>query len=161
MNGLSPNTSSAGQEHKDTGVPSGWIVSLQLCPGHRKPMLPVTEAEAIEDLGLVGDRHALAQSSRQVLLIEQETLTALGLAPGIVKENITTTGIDLMSLSGKSRIQVGEEAILEITKSCAPCSRMEEIRPGLFKEIAGRRGMLTRVIKSGAIRVGDMLRIIT
>jgi len=32
---------------------------------------------------------------------------------------------------------------------------MEKVRPGLRREIYGRRGMLCRVIEGGEIRVGD------
>ena len=137
---------------------SGRIYSVQLCPGYRKPMQPVDEAQAIENTGLRGDKHALPDSSRQVLLLERETLDALGLSPGQVKENLTTEGILLMRLRTKDRIQIGDEVILEITKPCSPCGRMDEIRPGLLRELAGRRGMLARVIRGGSIVRGDNIR---
>ena len=136
------------------------VVSLQICPGHRKPMQMVEQTEAIENLGLKSDRHALPDSSRQVLLIEQETLDRLVLHPGQVKENITTRGIELMKLATKQRLKIGNEVILEVTKPCSPCSRMEEIRQGLLTEIAGRRGMLTRVIQGGIIHRGDTITLI-
>ncbi len=138
----------------------GVIVSLQLCPGYRKPMNIVTTAEAIENLGLKNDKHAIADSSRQVLLIEKETLDELGLQLGQVKENITTAGINLMGLVHKQRLRIGPEVILEVTKGCSPCSRMEEIRAGLLKEIAGKRGMLTRVIRGGMMSNGDTIEVI-
>lgn len=124
-------------------------------------MVPAGSAELVANLGLRGDVHALPDSSRQVLLIERETLEALGLEPGAVKENITTEGIRLMDLPAKTRIGIGAEAVLEITKPCSPCSRMEEIRTGLLKEIAGRRGMLARVVAGGTIRRGDAVRVET
>jgi len=136
------------------------VISLQRCPGYRKAMEPLHEAEFIENYGIKGDRHAFRESSRQVLLIEQETLDALGLMPGQVKENITTHGIELMRLFFKQRLKIGDEVILEITKACSPCSRMEEIRQGLMQEIAGRRGMLARVISGGTIRVGDSIELL-
>lgn len=138
----------------------GRIVALQVCPGHRKPMRPVESVQAVEKLGLKDDMHALPDSSRQVLLIEQETLNALGLKPGEVKENITTEGIALMPLRHKQRIQIGEEVILEITKACSPCSRMNEIREGLITEITGRRGMLARVLRGGIVKKGDVVRLV-
>ena len=118
-------------------------------------MKKVPKATAIENLGIEGDRHALPDSSRQVLLIERETLEELNLEPGAIKENITTANIGLMKLQSKQQLKIGDNVILEITKPCSPCSRMEEIRPGFIKEIAGRRGMLARVIKGGAIGEGD------
>ncbi|MGH2567820.1 MAG: MOSC domain-containing protein, partial [Bacteroidota bacterium] len=68
----------------------GSVVSLHICPGHRKPMVPVASVEVVAGVGLLGDLHALEHSSRQVLLVEKETLDALNLLPGMVKENITT-----------------------------------------------------------------------
>ena len=134
---------------------TGIVSSLQLCPGYRKPMQQVESVEAIENLGLKGDKHALPDSTRQVLLIEKETLNALDLSPSIVKENITTEGIALMKLQRKQRLKIGEEVIFEITKACSPCNRMDEIRPGLLRELSGRRGMLARVIRGGTIHRGD------
>ena len=135
----------------------GRIVSLQLCPGYRKPMNAVAHAEAVMNLGLKGDTHALPDSSRQILLIEKETLDALSLSPGQVKENITTEGITLMGLKMNDRLRLGTDVLLEITKPCSPCSRMEEIRPGLLKGLAGKRGMLARVINGGTVNVGDAI----
>lgn len=136
------------------------VVSLQLCPGHRKPMTIVKEAEAVEGVGLKNDLHALPDSSRQVLLLESETLAHFGLSPGEVKENITTSGIGLMALTHRARLRIGQHVILEITKACAPCSRMEEIRPGLLRAIAGKRGMLARVVAGGTIRTGDTITLL-
>jgi MOSC domain-containing protein YiiM len=136
------------------------VVSLQLCPGYRKPMRVVAEAEAVEGLGLRSDVHALPDSSRQVLLLESETLAELGLSPGEVKENITTAGIRLMSLAHRARIRIGPTVLLEVTKACAPCSRMEEIRPGLLRELAGKRGMLARVVTGGTMRTADTIVVV-
>ena len=135
----------------------GTIVSLQLCPGYRKPMNMVPSAEVIQNLGLKGDTHALPDSSRQILLIEKETLDTLSLLPGQVKENITTEGITLMGLKMNDRLRLGDDVVLEITKPCSPCSRMEELRPGLLKDLAGKRGMLARVVNGGTVRVGDVI----
>ena len=135
----------------------GIIYSIQLCPGHRRPMNVVDQAEAVENFGLRGDRHALPDSSRQVLFVEKEVLDGMGLVPAQVKENITTTGISMMNFRYGDRLLIGKEVIMEITKACAPCSRMEEIRPGLSRQLAGRRGMLARVISGGIIRHGDKI----
>ena len=132
-------------------------MSLQICPGHRKPMVRVPTAQAVENLGFEGDRHAIRDSSRQVLLIEEETLGGLSLRPGDVKENITTKGIELMNIPTGQRIKVGAHVVLQITKPCSPCSRMDELRPGLRQEIAGRRGMLAAVVQGGPVAVGDSI----
>jgi MOSC domain-containing protein YiiM len=136
------------------------IISLQICPGYRKPMTSLEEVEVVENFGLMNDAHARANSERQVLLIEKETLDALKLLPGDVKENITTSGIELMKLPAGTKLKLGNDVVLELTKPCAPCSRMEELRPGLLKEIAGRRGMLAHVLAGGKIFRGDAIQIL-
>lgn len=120
-------------------------------------MVTVPAAVAVANLGLRDDMHAIADSSRQILLMESETLGELGLRPGEVKENITTSGIALMALERGQRLAVGAEVVLEVTKACSPCRRMDEIRPGLLREIAGRRGMLARVIQGGTIDQGNAI----
>ncbi len=121
-------------------------------------MKPVDPAVLVADHGLEGCRHAKAKSRRQVLLIEQETLEVLRLAPGTVKENITTQGIDLTSLPVETRVFLGDEVELRITGPCHPCGYMDEIRDGLQEELRGRRGVLAWVKKGGRVRVGDPIR---
>ncbi|HET9847668.1 MAG TPA: MOSC domain-containing protein [Candidatus Dormibacteraeota bacterium] len=135
------------------------IVSIQLCTGHRQPMRYVGHAELITGLGLDGDKHAVATSHRQVLLADQEALDEVGVAPGTIKENLTVEGVNVMGLPVGSRIRLGASAILEITQVCEPCFRMDEIRAGLKDELVGRRGMVSRVIAGGTIRIGDPIAI--
>ncbi len=135
-------------------TPPGTVVALQLCPGHRLPMISRSEVRAVAGLGLEDDFHARG-GRRQVLLIDLEILDALGLKPGQVKENLTVRGLGLQRLPAGTRLRVGSEAVLELTGPCTPCFRMDEIRPGLQAELQGRRGVLARVIAGGLIRVGD------
>ena len=133
------------------------VVALHVCPAHRAPMQPVAAAQAVADFGLEEDRHARAGRRRQVLLVEKETLDALGLAPGIVRENITTQGANLMGLAPGRRLRLGRDVVLEITGTCDPCRRLDEVRDGLSQEIADRRGVNARVVAGGSIRVGDSI----
>lgn len=121
-------------------------------------MQTVDPAVLQADYGLEGCRHARPKSRRQVLLIEQETLESLKLAPGAVKENITTRGIDLASLPVDTRVFLGDEVELRITGPCHPCGYMDEIRDGLQEELRGRRGVLAWVKQGGRVRVGDTIR---
>jgi MOSC domain-containing protein YiiM len=88
------------------------------------------------------------------LLVDRETLDALELGPGMIRENITTEGLNVNGLREGESLRVGE-ALLEVTMACMPCGQMDDLRPGLRKEIRGRRGMLCRIVKSGIIRLGD------
>ena len=135
------------------------IVSIQLCTGHRQPMRYVENAELITGLGLDGDKHAVASSNRQVLLADQEALDEVGIGPGIIKENLTVDGLNVMGMPVGTRIRLGTSAVLEITNVCQPCFRMDEIRMGLKDELIGRRGMVARVILGGTISVGDPIAI--
>lgn len=108
----------------------------------------------VEGLGIEGDHHARPGSSRQVLLMAEEDCARFGLAPGEVRENIVTRGIDLASLAPGTFLRVGS-ALLEITQPCEPCAFIDGLRPGLRARIGNRRGMLARVAASGEVRVGD------
>jgi len=113
-------------------------------------------AEVVADVGLAGCAHARAGTDRQVLIMDRETLDALELSPGTIRENITTEGINVHGLAPGDRLRIGE-ALLQIAVPCTPCSLMDKIRPGLRKEIRGRRGMLCRVLRGGMIRPGDAI----
>ncbi len=134
---------------------NGVIRHLFLKPDRKRPMRLVSEVTAISEDGLENDANR-GRRLRQVLLIEQETLLDFGLAPGDVRENIVVSGISLTSLLPKVRLQAGE-ALLEVTMDCAPCSFLDELRPGLQTDMDGRRGTLCRVIDGGIIRVGDSI----
>jgi MOSC domain-containing protein YiiM len=133
------------------------VAALHVCPAHRAPMQPLTVAQAVADFGLEGDRHAKAGSRRQVLLVEKETLDALGLAPGMVRENITAQGANLMGLVPGQRLRLGHDVVLEVTGTCTPCHRLDEVRDGLSQEMAERRGVNTRVVAGGPVRLGDAI----
>ena len=140
----------------------GRIVSLHLCVGHREPMRRVDSVRAVTAFGIEGDRHATSEgvrTARQVLLMDEETLEGFGLSHGEVRENVTTSGLDFASLEVGQQVTLGDEAVLEITGLCAPCARMDEIRPGLKDELEGRRGLLTNVVQGGAINVGDTVSV--
>jgi MOSC domain-containing protein YiiM len=91
-----------------------------------------------------------------VLLMDLETIGELGIAPGDVKENITTRGLDIRGLLEGQRIRAGR-ALLEVTGPCHPCDRMDEIRPGLKDALRGKRGVLCRVLEAGQLQRGDSI----
>jgi len=126
----------------------------------RKPMKAVEQAIAVTDKGLEGCLHGRPGSKRQVLLVDTETLGDFGLPPGMIRENITTAGLNLADLQAGQRLCVGE-AVLEVTIPCEPCERMDEIRMGLQEALANRRGILCRVIEGGRICRGDAIELIS
>jgi MOSC domain-containing protein YiiM len=136
----------------------GEVLHLYQCVAHGEPMREYEEVLAFENKGFTECIHGRAGSSRQVLLMDMETLEQFGLAPGRVRENITTRGIALGTLALAQRLRAGE-VLLQVTQPCTPCHQMDEIRPGLQEEIRGRRGVLCRVIEPGRIRRGDRLEL--
>ena len=98
------------------------------------------------------------RTARQVLLMDEETLGKFGLNSGDVRENITTSGIDMHSIEAGQQVALGDSAVVEITGFCTPCARMDEIRDGLRVELEEQRGMLATVIQGGSISVGDAVK---
>ena len=132
------------------------VHNLFRAPKKHVRMEELQEARLLADFGLEGCAHAKADSSRQVLLVDRETLEAMELTPGVLRENITTGGLNVNSLQIGVHLRISE-ALLEVTMVCTPCNQMERIRAGLRKELWGRRGMLCRVLEGGTIRPGDSI----
>ena len=135
------------------------VILLQIEPAKRAPMLRQDSLRLTAELGIEGDAHAKAGSARQVLLMAEENCDHFGLAPGEVRENLVTRGIDLQALALGTKLAIGT-ATLEITQDCTPCAFIDTLRPGLRAKIAGRRGMLARVTGSGEIHLGAAIRVI-
>ncbi len=137
-------------------------------------MKAVEEVEAVTASGLKGDERYFGRLSRetgqpakrQVTLMEREVISehaaALGMqtiAPGAVRSNVETTGIELVSLIGKE-VEIGE-AVLFFYEHRTPCEQMDQICQGLRKLMDDRRqGVLAQVRRSGRIRVGDSIRVL-
>ena len=142
---------------------TGQTVSLHISKESRQPMTKVESATFVVGSGMEGHRHSTSITGRQdnqVLLMDEETLKVLDLEHGIIKENVTSSGIEVASLKAGQRVALGDEVVLRISRECAPCSRMDEIRPGLRAELNGRRGMLASVDLGGTVRVGDPIRLL-
>ena len=136
---------------------SGTVSQVQVSPVRRQPMTVLDQAQFRAGHGIDGDRHAGRTGTRQVLIMDSETQSEFGIGPAVTRENVTTTGLDLSSLRRGMRVRLGESAVVEITGDCDPCSQMDEAKPGLREEIAGRRGVLGRVVADGAVRPGDAI----
>ena len=129
------------------------VLRLFRAPKRSWPMEELAEVSAIQEMGFEGCAHA-RPGSRQVLLMDRETLDALELSPGMMRENITTEGLNVNGLKQGESLRIGD-VLLEVTMPCTPCGQMDDLRPGLRREIRGRRGMLCRIVKGGVVRQGD------
>lgn len=130
------------------------VVALFRAAAKNAPMRRLREATLVEDFGVEGDRKAKRGSARQVLLAAIEHVRGLGVKPGDLRENVTTRGLDLPSLPPGARLRLGE-AVVELTKPCGPCAKLNRVRDGLMRDSRGRRGVLARVIRGGPVRTGD------
>jgi MOSC domain-containing protein YiiM len=135
------------------------VVHLFRAPKRREPMEELQEARALEDVGLEGCAHARPQGKRQILLMDRETLDVFELAPGIVRENVTTEGLDVNGLAIGQRLQIGGVE-LQVSAVCDPCEQIEALRPGLQAAMQGRRGMLCKVARGGLLKRGDEIVVI-
>ncbi len=111
------------------------------------------------DHGIQGDAHA-GNWHRQVSLLAQESvdkMTAMGvkdLTPGKFAENITTQGIDLVSLPVGSRLWVGE-VLMEVTQIGKECHHHCQIYQQVGMCVMPTEGIFTKVIKEGTVKAGD------
>ena len=126
----------------------------------------VNEGVLEEDYGLVGDAHADCCTHRQVSLLAMESIDkmrALGLTvgPGDFAENLTTEGIDLVSLPVGTRMSIGEEITLEITQIGKECHNPCAIYRQAGMCVMPTEGIFARVIGGGVTRVGDPIKVET
>ncbi|MBM4465324.1 MAG: MOSC domain-containing protein [Chloroflexi bacterium] len=121
----------------------------------------VGEAKLKVDWGIVGDAHA-DDWHRQVSLLALESIEkmqALGLnvGPGSFAENLTTQGLDLLSLPIGSQVRVGDQAILEITQHGKICHDRCAVYYQAGDCVMPREGIFARVIKGGQVKAGDAI----
>jgi MOSC domain-containing protein YiiM len=151
------------------GIVSGRVISIQLLRAHGRPPRPVSEAVALPGRGLEGDLHGKTREDgkRQILLMDTETLDALGLSPGDLRDQITLDLPGLQGLPEGTKLRMGQ-AELELTGPCEPCTHIGELlekenREAFRRSLVGRRGVLARVVAvtgEGRIRVGDLAELV-
>lgn len=117
-----------------------------------------------EDHGLVGDAHA-GKWHRQVSLLAQESIDKMteigieGLCSGKFAENITTEGIVLHKLPVGTKVKIGE-TIQEVSQIGKECHSGCAIKVQVGQCIMPKEGIFTRVLKSGAVKVGDLIELL-
>jgi len=136
-------------------------VCISLSKGEKKT--PVERVELRENHGIVGDAHA-GEWHRQVSLLARESIAkmqAMGLAvdAGDFAENITTSGIDLVSLPIGTRLSVGE-AILEVTQIGKECHTRCAIYYQAGDCVMPKEGIFARVLKGGVVSPGDSISVL-
>jgi len=163
------------------------IIALSKSDSHSMGKYNQESVELIEDFGIEGDVHAGktvkhrylvlkkrdAPNLRQVHLVHSELFDELAeegfnIKPGMIGENITTTGIDLLALPTNTILHLGEQAQIKITGLRNPCKQLNGIQKGLMKAVISKddsgnifrkTGVMSVVTKSGKIFKNDTIRV--
>jgi len=131
--------------------------------GTKKTNIP--EGVLKENYGLAADAHADSNTHRQVSLLAIENIDKIrglgfNVAPGDFAENLTTEGIDLLSIPVGTRIRIGEGVILELTQIGKECHTGCAIYQQIGKCIMPKEGVFTKVVKGGLVKAGDTVTVL-
>ncbi len=165
---------------------NGVVIAVARDGAHRFSKVGEPAIRLLAGLGVEGDAHAgvtvkhrsrvardpAQPNLRQVHLIHAELFDELAakgfpVLPGDIGENITTRGIDLLSLPVGARLTIGE-TVVEITGLRNPCIQLDRFRPGLMAavldrgpggELVRKAGVMGVVLAGGEVRPGDAIRI--
>ena len=141
------------------------VVSINISEKKGTPKTYIAEGRLIEDFGFEGDAHA-GKWHRQVSLLAKESIEKAkgmrtdGLCHGMFAENITTEGIILHTLPVGQRLQIGDEAIIEISQIGKECHDGCAIRQLVGQCIMPKEGVFARVIHGGIVKAGDEILIL-
>ncbi len=127
-------------------------------PGHYA-RVPLEAATLQAGRGIVTDRKG-ANPGRQLNVMARETLDQLATegfrtAPGQMGEQLVVSGIAVDRLAPGARLRLGEDAVLEVIQPRTGCDRLRSIQGCTPPQVAGRLGVMARVLSGGTVRVGD------
>ena len=152
---------------------TGRIVQISVSNGG-VPKAAVSAAR-ITEAGVEGDRQANPDihggPERAVCLFSMERIRDLqgeghAIVPGAVGENVTVEGIDWDAVLPNSRILLGEDVALEVTRYTSPCLNIKAaFKGGEYSRIsqkvhAGWSRVYARVLVPGTVRAGDSVRVL-
>jgi len=166
---------------------AGTVQALHRGLEHRFTKAAESRIELIAGMGVEGDAHCGATvrhrsrvaadptqpNLRQVHLVHGELhdeLRAAGfdVGPGDIGENITTRGIDLLSLPTGAMLHIGTTALVALTGLRNPCKQLDDFRPGLLGavldrtadgELVRKSGVMGVVVLGGAVEIGDPIEV--
>jgi len=126
---------------------------------------PLAEARLIAGYGIEHDRKG-GNPKRNLNVMDEDTKAELAAEgyptePGALGENITLSGIDLRTLSPGVQIQLGDEAVIALVKMRTGCDQLHTVDARFPDEGQERIGWMCRVERSGDVRVGDPVSVLT
>ena len=148
---------------------TGRVAAIYISATPQAPMDRVDEVEAVEGVGLAGDRYGTLRGTfskgevepkRHVTLFEREAIDAVNrdyeidLRPEETRRNVMTEGVALNHLVGVE-FAVGQVRLRGV-KLCEPCQHLQKLagKP-LRKPLVHRGGLRAEIVAGGTIRVGD------
>ncbi|HUG13889.1 MAG TPA: MOSC domain-containing protein [Thermomicrobiales bacterium] len=166
---------------------NGIVTAVSVSPAHSFTKPNVESIRLLAGLGVEGDAHLgttvkhrsrvardpSQPNLRQAHLIHEELHQELAqrgfdLSPGLMGENITTRGVDLLSLPAGARLHIGDSVVVEVTGLRNPCSQLDGLQQGLMAATLGRdadgnlirkAGVMSVVVAGGEVRAGDTIRV--
>jgi len=140
------------------------IIAISISKKRGEKKINIPQAELIKNCGIVGDAHS-GNWDRQISLLSLESINKmkckeLKLSPGDFAENITTEGLDFSMISVGTRLRLGNEAMIEITKIGKECHNKCSIFYKAGDCIMPREGMFAKVIEEGSIFTNDSIGIV-
>ena len=163
------------------------VHAVNLSGRHSFSKGPALMIRLVAGLGVEGDAHAGATvkhrsrvavdpsqpNLRQVHLIGVELLDRLRVegfpvGPGVIGENVTTSGLDLLALPRGAVLRLGAEAVIEVTGLRNPCVQLDRFQPGLMQAVLGRGahgevllqcGVMAVVRSGGVVQPGDAIAV--
>ncbi len=168
-------------------VLEGTVAAVASDGAHRFSKSTTSRIHLVEGLGVEGDAHAgvtvkhrsrvardpSQPNLRQVHLLHRELLDELNsrgfpLVPGMLGENVTTSGLDLVQLPRGTRLHLGPSALVELTGLRNPCVQIENFHEGLLAAVLERdaqgrvhrkAGVMAIVLAGGDVVPGDTVRV--
>jgi|TARA_R110002110_G_scaffold120980_4_gene296428 MOSC domain-containing protein YiiM len=168
----------------------GTVAAVHRSEEHTFSKVTCKSIELIAGLGVNGDAHQGATvkhrsrvaanpnqpNLRQVHLVMSELLNEVSnaghdIVAGQLGENITTTGIDLVSLPVGSMLRIGDTTLVALTGLRNPCHQIKSVGEGVMKMMfiddqdnpdgpkIGRTGVMGVVIAGGIIAAGDEIKV--
>jgi MOSC domain-containing protein YiiM len=148
--------------------PIAHIFQINASPGG-VPKLPLARGE-VTQIGLVGDKQRTTQvhggPEAALCLYSLERILALQaeghpIYPGAVGENLTIAGLDWDKVTPGTRLKLGEDVLIEVTRYTTPCSAIvdvfvdQKINRILQDKHPGWSRVYARVLRPGVIYPGS------
>lgn len=143
---------------------SGRVISINISDKKGVRKKPVAEVLLREEHGIEEDAHASSEWHRQVSLLALESIEkmrkmGLDVKPGDFAENITTEGLNLLSLPVGTKLTIGSSIELEVSQIGKECHTRCAIYYQAGDCVMPKEGIFVRVLKGGRMKTGDTISV--